>query len=1006
MRTTAVAFRLLIITISLMLFVIVGVAQTTQPTFDPYTPEPLPFGAPAWMQEIADNPSGVNYTRMDSLFVLWMQNDVDARVKTVEKKPAVNFYRRWRKAYAPYVGVGGIIHLPTCREHMARLQRQNQARGQSFRNRDYSNKQWRNIGPNTTHTSEGGKSKSKDSQACVYRLAVAESNPNIVYCGTETGVVFKTMDKGKSWIPCSPLHNFGGPIFALQVSPKDPNIVYAGGGINLWKSTDGGASWQMNTEIAARVNSIRISPQNPQTVTVSTGIGGGTNGGFYISIDGGSSFRLTEEGVCHDHEIQPGNDSRVYLLCRKPGQTKFEFLISEDGGNTFLAHPLPVSNVVSGRLAVSHAPRGEKYVYALVNANSGSYDTGTYGGQGVPHILQSTDAGQSWIDHTQRSGRDQTFSSVLDNNMGGQGYFDMIVGASSQDPEHVIFGLCSAYRSTQGGKGAAHTTAIGGYQNLEKMHPDMQDIVVCGQDTWISTDGGIKYSSDFFATPGTDCNFGVYAAEYHGFGQGWNEDIMAGGRWHNGDAVHLSSYGEGNTLYVGGVEYATGHILPSEPRKVYFSDSGTSIVPEQIEGSVQTTHLEQFNAKKPYETLQTSKELGFDPRYALRLVMSSREDPSELYVSEDEGRSFHLMLNMGEHVSSYEFSRSNPNHIYAAGVSNIYHSADNGKTWKEFAQKPFDDGYSGSAAINISVDPHDENKVWFTNSNFPGRVAYTTDCGATWHYPLDQSMKDKLFNWVVLTGNKNNGVYIGTQGETRVYYKDDTMAKWMDYSEGLPYAARIARLVPFYKEGKLRAATSQGIWEIPLYEESFVPVAQPMALNLGNGDLTRMPEKEVLFDSYSIVNQNDVEWEWTFSPEPRQVTGERTRNPRVVFGFPGQYSVTLKVTTPQGSHSRTIPDMIRIDGAESVAAALNPTASVNVYLSQSEDRSGLHVKTEHLYEDKVLTLHDARGRLLCTIVIPMQEVETTVALSDLSSGVYIYELRTSRHKFFGKLLKL
>lgn len=1004
MKTTSLALRLLIA--ASVLLAERGIAQTPQTIFDPYSPEPLPLGAPAWMREIADNPSGVNYARMDSLFSLWMQNDVDARVKTVEKKPAVNFYRRWSKAYAPYADKDGVIRLPSYQERTAHLQQLNQALGRQTLSGTASGKRWRNIGPNTTQTSEQGKAKTKDSQACVYRLAVAESNPNIVYCGTETGVVFKTTDKGKSWQPCSPLHNFGGAIFALQVSPKDPNTIYAGGGVNLWKSTDGGASWQMVPQIAARVNSIRISPQNPQTVTVSAGIGGGMNGGFYLSTDGGNSFRLTTEGVCHDHELQPGNDKRIYLLCRKPGQSKFEFLISEDGGNTFSSQPLPVDNIVAGRLAVSPAPNGEKYVYALVNSNTGYYDSGTYGGQGVPHILQSTDAGKSWTDHTQRNGREQTFSSVLDNNMGGQGYFDMIIGASSQNPEHVIFGLCSAYRSTQGGKGSVYTTAIGGYQNIEKMHPDMQDIVVCGQDTWISTDGGIKYSSDFFATPGTDCNFGIYAAEYHGFGQGWNEDIMAGGRWHNGDAVHLSSYGEGNTLYIGGVEYATGHVLPSEPRKVYFSDSGTSIVPEQITGPVQTTHVEQFNAKKPHEALQTSKELGFDPRYALRLVMSSREDPYELYVSEDEGRSFHSMLNMEENVSSYEFSRSNPNHIYAAGAINIFHSTDNGKTWKEFVQRPFEDGYIGSVAISISVDPNDENKVWFTNSNFPGRVAYTTDCGATWQYPLDPYMKDKTFNWVVLTGNKNNGVYIGTQGgDALVYYKDDTMTEWMNYSEGLPSAARIARLTPFYKEGKLRAATSQGVWEIPLYEETFVPVAQPMALNLGNGNLTQMPNKEVLFDSYSIVNQNDVEWEWTFNPEPKQVIGERTRNPRVIFGFPGLYDVTLKVTTPQGSHSRTIPGMIRIDEIKSVSNLSQSAASVKVHLTPNGTESKLYIETEYLPEEKIFTLHDSKGRLLHTLVIPAQEGKASVILPDLSNGVYIYELRTPHHKFFGKLLK-
>lgn len=39
--------------------------------FDPYAREPLPLGAPTWMRAIVDDPSGVNYRQMDSLFSEW-----------------------------------------------------------------------------------------------------------------------------------------------------------------------------------------------------------------------------------------------------------------------------------------------------------------------------------------------------------------------------------------------------------------------------------------------------------------------------------------------------------------------------------------------------------------------------------------------------------------------------------------------------------------------------------------------------------------------------------------------------------------------------------------------------------------------------------------------------------------------------------------------------------------------------------------------------------------------
>ena len=57
---------------------------------------------------------------------------------------------------------------------------------------------WRNIGPNKTYVQKEGEVKEKDSQVCVFRIAVSLSDKNVLYCGTEKGVVFKTTDNGEN----------------------------------------------------------------------------------------------------------------------------------------------------------------------------------------------------------------------------------------------------------------------------------------------------------------------------------------------------------------------------------------------------------------------------------------------------------------------------------------------------------------------------------------------------------------------------------------------------------------------------------------------------------------------------------------------------------------------------------------------------------------------------------------------------------------------------------------
>lgn len=1007
--------KLLCMSLFIALFAVGDVSAQSQLTFDPYTREPLPSDAPTWMREIATDPAGVSYRKMDSLFNVWLATDINARVKTLDRKPAVNFYRRWMKAYRPYVGGDGYIHLPTMQEHIAKLQSQNLRTARKIKTRAVNAPQWRNIGPNTTILGNTPykpttPNQQKDAQACVYRLSVSPQHPEIVYAGTEMGVIFKTTDKGQTWKPCNALHNFGGPIYALQVHPTNPNIVYAGGGQNFWKSTDGGETWELQTSILGRVNSIRFSPQDPQRITVSTGIikGQGTEaGGFYTSTDGGKSFRLTFRGICHDHELQPGNHNRIYLFAKSSNRDEYEFkmYLSDDGGESFRNVALPITSLAAGRLAVSEAPGGEKYVYALVTASYYGTDNGPYGGQGTPYILKSTDAGETWIDQTETGNTGSyktTFSPFVDKSQGGQGYFDMMIGVSNKNPEHLIYGLCSSYRDLKGGKGWYRETAIGGYQDRDGMHPDMQDIAICGDDTWICTDGGIKYSNNFFETYGQDRNFGIYASEYVGFGQGWNEDIMVGGRWHNGNAVMASRYGAGNSLHVSGVEQSTGYVMLSDHNKVYFSDGGMTTIPQDINGYVSATY-DNFRDKKPMESLQTSKELGFDPRYAKRLIMTAADDYYKLFLSEDEGLSFRTILETDyEFIVCYEHARSNPDHIYVVAAQSIQHSTDNGNTWQEFKTLPFQ--LSNQAGSAIAIDPHDDNILWYSNNTYPGQVAYTTDFGTTWHYPLtnEPELRDRKFQWIVLTGSEN-GVYLTTVGESAIFYKDDQTNSWVDYSAGFPPGARITRLVPFYKGGKLRAATSQGLWEIPLFREHFKPVAQPIALNLGDGDISKTPNMEVQFDSYSIVNQEKVAWEWSFSPQPQSVIGADTRNPKVVFGKKGSYDVTLKVTTPQGSHSRTIRDMIRIDTPTGIETPQTPEVETSIrYVG---DVPVLVFQTEKLKGKKTFTLHDVKGMLLYQKEIPADETLTEIPLQQWKGGVYIYRLTTDHYKYFGKFLK-
>lgn len=974
--------------------------------FDPYFVEPLPLGAPDWMKRIAESPSGVNFHEMQSLFNEWKASDVNVRVKTVDNKPAYNFYRRWMAAYREYVAPDGSIVLPTIQQYAAEVDSMNSRVAE----RDTMAEEllWRNIGPNRTYEHKNGEVKRKDSQVCVFRIAVSLSDSATLYCGTESGVVFKTTDHGRTWLPCAPQHNFGGSIYSIAIDPVDDDIVYVGGGPWLWKSTDGGESWSRCAGIASRVNSIRINPDNRQNITASAGSKheDKSGSGFYISNDGGSNFTCTLNGICFDHELQPDNPGRIYLVRREPVGPWAYIYVSEDGGYSWQQKELPVSMMICGRLAVSQAPGGEDYVYALVTCDSWGYDGGPQGGKGEPFILLSKDAGNIWEDKTVNKGEwhwDNTFSPIMDS-AGGQGYFDMMIGASALDPSHVLFGLTSLYRSTEEGTCNYRDHGIGGYQRSDWMHCDIQDIAVhpCG-DTWICNDGGIKYSRDFFETKGEDCYDGIYASDYQGLGVGWNEDVMAAGRWHNGDVVHAASYGEGNTVHVGGVEIATGYVMKSNPWKVYFTDASTRIMPREIDGTIEEDFRTWFTEKKPYEVLRINGEIATDPRYALKVFLQDMTNVWEGYLSYDEGASFQKVFDSdGEDFYSYEFARTDPDRMYIVGAWNLWRSDDGGLTFYE-CTKPFPITDDYQHFTRVVVDPNDEDHLLVICNDKRGAVVESFDGGHSWQQFDLANLSDIRVHQIILVGDNFGSCYVTSYDGANVYFRDNTMSEFIDYSSGLNPGARISKVVPFYKNGVLRMATDQGLWEAPLYHQDFIAVPQPMALNLGSGNLTANPMKEVQFDSYSIVKQDEnTLWQWSFSPQPQYVSDASVRNPRVVFGNPGEYDVTLTVTTSAGTSSRTIKNMITIEGDTGIDEShIGEVGIKKTLLAKGEP---LVVVSTGLADDAQLTVHGMKGQLLHSAAIPAGQGATEVTFDNIATGVYIYSIKNKTQQFFGQFI--
>ena len=185
-------------------------------------------------------------------------------------------------------------------------------------------------------------------------VAIALSNPNIVYVGTSDPPVYRTdaavsTDRGETWeVRKGPDGIFGESVWSLAIDPKDSKVVYSyieGDTVNgPCKSTDGGRSWTALFLSECRcvyfVGSFVIDPNSSNVVYLLTA------GGVYKSLDGGAGWTnlgLQSSGAL---AIVPSNSNILYA---GTGRGVFK---STDGGVSWNAFNDGLTNLSVSALAV------------------------------------------------------------------------------------------------------------------------------------------------------------------------------------------------------------------------------------------------------------------------------------------------------------------------------------------------------------------------------------------------------------------------------------------------------------------------------------------------------------------------------------------------------------------------------------------------------------------------------------------------------------------------------
>ena len=331
------------------------------------------------------------------------------------------------------------------------------AHSQSLTPAEYADLKFRYVGP------PGNK---------VVAVSGVPGDPNVVYAGTPSGGVFKSVDGGFRWAPIFDSTGIAS-IGAIAVARSNPNVVWVGTGDpfvrenvsignGVYKSTDAGRTWtHVGLEGTGRIARVVVHPTDPNTAFIA-GVGIGyaphQERGVYRTRDGGKSWErvlfVDDKTGAADIVMDPTNPQILYAamwqLTMGPGGTEAGgpgsgIYRSRDGGTnwTHLTNGLPSGPL--GKIGLGISQKAPKRIYALIST----------AGRDQGSVWRSEDGGSTWALRSK------------DARLNTRAVYFSRLGVFPDNADEVWFLAQSTYTSTDGGITA---------KQLLPLFPDQHDI--------------------------------------------------------------------------------------------------------------------------------------------------------------------------------------------------------------------------------------------------------------------------------------------------------------------------------------------------------------------------------------------------------------------------------------------------------------------------------------------------------------------------------------------------
>lgn len=688
---------------------------------------------------------------------------------------------------------------------------------------------WRCIGP-----PRGGR---------VVAVAGDPKRPNLFYFGAVAGGVWKTTDAGVTWTNISDGYFKSASVGAIAVADADPNVIYVGmgettirtdvsHGDGVYKSTDGGQSWQhLGLAETRHIGKIRIHPQNPDIAYVAAlghAFGPNPERGVYRTQDGGKTWALvlhkSNKAGAVDLSFDPHHPAVLYATLWE-AQRNFWSLSSggedsglwksSDGGDTWSeitrAKGLPQSGLI-GKIGVAASPAKAGRVWALIES------------QEAPGLYRSDDYGATWQKLTDK--QDLRYRPW---------YYSHVI-ADPVDAETVYVMNLGAWKSTDGGKTFEQIPTPHGDNHDLWIDPRNNQRMVQGNDggACVSFNGGETFSTIYNQLTAQFYNiaadnqqpYRVYATQQDNSSISVPSDTPEG----------VITWGDCYAAGTGESGFIAVH--PDDPNIVYVGAVGSS---PGGGGALQrydhrTRHIQLINVwPEPHGGIGP-KELKYRFPWTFPILFSPH-DANVLYTtgnvvfrSTDEGMSWTPIspdltrndpsklepsggpitkdTSGAEHYCTIATLRESPHEpgVLWSGSDDglVYLSKDSGRRWANVTPPDLPEW---SFVRTVEPSPHDPATLYLAATRYklddPAPYLYkTTDYGATWTKIVAGIPVDDYTRVIRADPAQPGLLYAGT--ETGVYVSLDDGASWQRWEANLPVTPVYDLLV---KENDLIAGT-------------------------------------------------------------------------------------------------------------------------------------------------------------------------------------------------------